>query len=141
MSSYISVYNKKRLGIADKRAKRIKEVIESIKMIKFNAWEDMIIDEINEYRLKERRLIFIVFMLEGIGSSVSYFLPLLAALICFWIQTQKSEKMSISDTYALILLFNNLIHPILLSLRGIVVRSNSAVSEKRIFDLLQKNEI
>ena len=82
-----------------------------------------------------------VFGLEGLARSISYFLPLFSALVCFWVYTRFIGNLSVSDTFSLILLFNNLIHPILLSLNGIMVRYSAAISDKRIGDLFEKKDI
>ena len=97
-------------------------MISSIKMIKFNNWEGLLVKEIKKYRRRERLLLFVIFSLEGIGRSISNFFPLLSALICFWIYTTYIGELSVSDSFSLILLFSNLIHPILQSLDGIVIR-------------------
>lgn len=55
--------NIQRMGIADKRGKKINEIMTGVKAIKFNAWEKIMDKMIQEFRKHETALIKTTFLL------------------------------------------------------------------------------
>ena len=104
--------NKKRFQVADQRGKKISEVISGIKMIKFNAWEQIMIDQIDEMRLRERSILKKYFLIKGLILSFGVFSPLLCGVFIFWYYSTYRGGLTLPQTYALLAIFNNLIHPI-----------------------------
>lgn len=53
---------KKKLG--DERGKYLDEILQGIKMIKFDAWENLVSEKIDKLRLREKSTSFFIFYLE-----------------------------------------------------------------------------
>ena len=71
------------MAIADKRGKKINEIIKGVKIIKFNAWENILTEQIQKLRYLETHYYRIIFLLRGLGGAVVAFLPILIGLIAF----------------------------------------------------------
>ena len=82
-------------------------------------------------------MIFKMFILDGLARSVGMFLPMVSGLICFWIYTKFIGKLSLGEVYSLLMLFNNLLHPIVVTLIAITRNSVAISSDKRIRELFK----
>jgi hypothetical protein len=84
-----------------------------------------------------------IFVLDGLARSIGMFLPMIAGLICFWVYTRYIGKLSLGEVYSLLLLFNNLLHPIVVTLIAITRNSVASSSDKRVRELykIEKKEI
>ena len=110
-------------------------------MIKLNAWEPIFIDEILTYRKLEKGYIRDQNFVSGVARGLGYFIPLLSTLICFWIYEIFYERLEVSEVYTLILVFNNLLHPVVLVIEAYEIKLVKDISDKRISDLLQLPEM
>ena len=108
----IKAINKKRLEYADLRAKKVKEIINGVTMIKLNGLEEVVSEQINGYRKAERKEIFKIFFYSGLGSSFGEFIPLLCGLVCFWLYTKYLGSLTLGKVFQLILVFRSLLGPI-----------------------------
>lgn len=81
-------------------------------MIKFNALEEIIEQEIKTYRQQERWLLLKGTLYSGLAKSVGIFLPMITMLISFYQYSIFYGELSIGNTFAIILLFKNIIHPL-----------------------------
>jgi len=133
----LKVIDFERMKIADQRGKKIKDIIHGIKMIKFNTWERVLTHQIKVLREQERQLISSYFLWEGTARSIGYFLPLSSGIVCFWVYINFIGDLSIADTYAMLILFNNLLHPIIVALDALANLASSQISDKRVSRLLK----
>jgi ABC-type bacteriocin/lantibiotic exporter with double-glycine peptidase domain len=61
LNSSLMKWKNTNMKIADARGKKITEMIQGIKMIKFNAWENILMDQTKSMREKERTLMSAVY--------------------------------------------------------------------------------
>lgn len=114
------------------RAKKVKEVITSIKMLKFNALEDVVIQEIKEYRAKEKRSLMIFMMIRGSSRGLGIFFPLICMLCSIYLHSLIYGQLDLGSTYSIILLFGNIIHPISVVLFALNRNAAASASDERI---------
>ena len=103
--------NKKRFEVADQRTRKVNEMINGIKMIKFNAYEKLIFSNIRALRIKERALLTVYYLVQGVITSLGVLSSMLCCFLTFWV-TSTQGQMSISKTFTVLSLFTNLQHPI-----------------------------
>ena len=127
--------------IADIRSKKISEMIEGIAVIKYNAWEKIIDSQIRYVRKREISLLFKYYLYKGVGMSLGVFFPLISCLIVFWGYNFLNEvPLTLPQTYSLLALFNNLLHPVRLSQVAYTKRISAMISSRR-YDNLKTIEL
>lgn len=104
--------DKARKKLADKRAKKVSEIIEGCKNIKFNAWEKIVLGICLKIRGEEKPKIGAIITLLGIQQGVAITIPTLCGLVCFSVHSTFVGSLSLSQTYSLLLLFNMLLRPL-----------------------------
>ena len=77
---------------ADKRNKNLNNTIVGIKTVKFNAWEDVMKEEIDITRKKEKKLSFLLIFIKGVIDSVINFLPIICSLSCIVIYLRINDQ-------------------------------------------------
>ena len=121
------------MGIADKRGKKINEIMTGVKAIKFNAWEKIMDKMIQEFRKHETALIKTTFLLQGLSSSISTLMPMLFGIVVFTVYDATFEtKLSVAQIYSLISLFNAFISPIRFYMMTLLNRADSQAGAERI---------
>ena len=83
ITSFVKNFTIRSMTIADKRGKKINEIIKGVKIIKFNAWEVILADQIQKLRHLETHYYRVIFLLKGLASAVVEFLPILIGLVAF----------------------------------------------------------
>ena len=130
---YFSTYNAKRMAASDKRGKRINEMITGIKVIKFNAWEKILDNLINQFRVKEGKFIFREFMIYNMSQAINSLSPTFMGLTIFTLYQHFSGKgLTIPQVYQLISLFNSFAAPIKFVIMGNTTRLDANVSKDRL---------
>ena len=117
---------------AESRGKKVSEIVNGIKMIKFNAWEPMLIDQTQKIRQSERDTLFRYFLLKSISENLGLLIPLLCCLICFPIYKITADDLTVSKTFSLLTLFTNLLFPIKIYFLSWNTKFSALVSSKRI---------
>lgn len=129
----ISNLNVAKLSCTEKRAKKVGEVINGIKMLKFNSWENLLFQEISGIRNMERSFLVRLFFIQGFVRSLTKFMPLIAGLACFWMYSAwKNTPLTIAKAYSLIAIFNGFIDPIFHGLWAFDGLLKARVSNERI---------
>ena len=129
-----------RIKAVSERSKKTQEIINGIKMIKFNAWENIMIDQTSRMRIEERSILFRFFALNNITEYVGNLIPLLCCLVCIVTYNRFIEPMSLAKTYALIAILASVVHPIKLLFRFFNFRTSTLVSSDRIDAILKLKE-
>ena len=81
----------KKLEQADTRNSFINSAVNGIKEVKFNVWEDVIINKIRETRKKERKYAFGYIFLNLVVVGSANIISLVSALICIIIYMKTTE--------------------------------------------------
>ena len=71
------------MGVSDIRGKKTNEILQGIKIIKFNAWEKILSDQIQKLRNSEIKTYRMIFLIRGFGSAIIAFLPVACGLAVF----------------------------------------------------------
>ena len=99
--------------VADKRIKKVNECVVGVKMIKFNAWENImyrIIDKLR--REKDQPIIISVFARRGLIEAVAKATPGILALACFPLYDGVIQTLDTPKIYSLVTMFNMMNYPI-----------------------------
>lgn len=131
-----------RMGIADKRGKKIGEIMKGVKIIKLNAWEKIMNKMILAFRVKEGGLIKKTFVLQGLSSSISTVLPVLFGIVVFTVyDAVHEEKLSVPQIYSLITLFNAFLSPVRFFIMSLLNRADAKAAASRINSLFNVDPI
>lgn len=112
-------------------------MINGIKMLKFNTWENVMFEEVKKLRSEEAAFLRRLFLIKGIMRGLTNFMPLLAGLGCFWLYNHYNKvPLTIAKTYSLIALFNGFVDPIQYGMGAYDATVKALVSNQRIKKLL-----
>lgn len=130
------------MGIADKRGKKIGEIINGIKIIKFNAWEKIMNKMILIFRAEEGNLIKRTFLLYGLSASISTVIPVLFGIVVFTIyDTTHDTPLTVPQIYSLITLFNAFLSPVRFFINTLMYNADSRAAASRINSLFSVDPI
>ena len=127
--------NLQRMGISDKRVKKINEIIQGIKIIKFNAWESIFQKSVVDMRRGETELIWKTMTLYNIAHSISTLIPTVLGLVVFTLyEIQNGRQLEISRVYKLVTLFNSLLIPLRFYIMAMtaLIDSKARSEERRV---------
>ena len=97
----------------DQRNKLTEESLRGIKMVKLNAWEDVIRKAIFGIRSSERYFLKKIFFIQSILGGIAAFLPHLCALTIFILFIiLRPGELTVAKIFAILAIFGALISPI-----------------------------
>ena len=135
-----TLYQKELLKYKDQRMKTTTQVINSIKIIKFNCWEDYYFRKINTKRKIEldylKKLQDLTLFVNGLSASTSN----ITSLISILAYSIFSSEMSISNILTSLYIFNSLGEPFFLIPEYISGLLDSMISLKRLEKFLFSKE-
>lgn len=126
--------------VADQRGKLISDAVNGMKMIKFNAWENIIEKKINEYRKTEYKLLLKTSMLNSINRSFQFIGPKSIILIVFYVLWLSGTEISVASMFLIVSIANGTIAPLASISAYLGAEARSQVSVKRIADILKIKE-
>ncbi|KAK9236291.1 hypothetical protein V1525DRAFT_363124 [Lipomyces kononenkoae] len=98
---------KELLSITDRRIQKTNEILQSIKIIKFFAWEDRFIDQLQEVRNEEIKTLRKRFLLLAFAAMVWFGFPTIITFITFGFYTMIAKKeLTASVAFSALSLFN-----------------------------------
>lgn len=134
--------NRERMKVADTRSNKVNEMIAGSKIIKFNAWERIMVNFINKFREKEGNLIFRAFNAYNQSQSMTALIPAVLGIAVFLLyETVTGDKLKISQIYELVTLFNAIVNPVRYYILGLLVRADCIVACDRINEIIQIDPI
>ena len=95
----------------DLRSTRVTEMIKGIKIIKFNAWENIVIDLISKIRQLECTKMVQVLRFIGWSDVAIELMPMHMSMVIFGIYNSFFGRLSISQTYSTLTIFNLMFLP------------------------------
>lgn len=130
--------NKKRMKEADLRSNKVNEMIAGAKIIKFHAWEKIMINFVKRVKEKEGSLIFRAFNAYNMSQSMTALIPTVLGILVFLLyETITGKELEISAIYELVTLFNAIVNPIRYFIFGLLCRADCIISCQRINEILQ----
>ncbi|KAK9479736.1 hypothetical protein V1514DRAFT_327274 [Lipomyces japonicus] len=98
---------KELLGITDRRIQKTNEILQSIKIIKFFAWEVKFADSLNEVRKEELRKLRKRFIILALAAMIWFGFPTIITFITFGAYTLIAKKqLTASVAFSSLSLFN-----------------------------------
>ncbi|KAK9367367.1 hypothetical protein V1509DRAFT_627120 [Lipomyces kononenkoae] len=98
---------KELLSITDRRIQKTNEILQSIKIIKFFAWEDRFVDQLQEVRNEEIRTLRKRFVILAFAAMVWFGFPTIITFITFGFYTMIAKKeLTASVAFSALSLFN-----------------------------------
>jgi len=91
-----------KFGFADKRNRKMSEAVTGIKVIKFNAWEEVMKKLINTIRQPESELIYKILNSSGWTRVITLVTPAILILFTFPIYNEAVEPLTVAKTYAIL---------------------------------------
>ncbi len=140
-SKYFSINQEHLMKTRDHRVSLMNEVLQGIRMIKFNAWEGNWIERIMEARKIEMRHLKKNFVLMSVFNFLWMSSPILITIVGFLTYTKiQGKELTASITFTLVVIFNE-IRFILNDLAELFMLALQAVvSLRRIETFLNQNE-
>lgn len=138
INKYIYDYSKQKSKTGDLRAKKINEIVSGIKLIKFNAWENIVREQLKDLRRTEKYFIRRIFFLSSLVEALANFMPVLAAVVTFWLYDVfwPEDPLDIGEVYALLTIFSSMIQPLKSLIDSIQLRVTTRVIDQRYDELV-----
>jgi ATP-binding cassette subfamily C (CFTR/MRP) protein 10 len=136
LSTVLGKLTAAKLKLNGLRNKEINFSIGGIKTIKFNGWEQITMDFLNDIRQKEKSVIRKILFLGSFSTILTYTLPSLAGFVCITIYNSTNDNLSIANIFFIITIFNLLVTPLRVFFFGTMTFFEARVSLKRISKML-----
>ncbi|KAK6465385.1 hypothetical protein DFJ63DRAFT_310481 [Scheffersomyces coipomensis] len=141
IAKWVSDLQKEMLGVTDKRIQKLNETFQSIRIIKFFAWEDKFFESVMGIREEELYLLKLRSIVWCLGGFVWFITPTLITLISFYCYTiVQGNTLTAPIAFTSLSLFTLLRSPLdqLSDMTSFVVQSK--VSLDRVSDFLDEEE-
>ena len=102
LTGIITRLQKARLKLASQRASQISEIVNGIKVIKFNAWEKFIIEKVGKIRLKERSIVYKLFVASNFLKVLEILVPYILTLVCLWMYQSYVEELTVTKVFTIL---------------------------------------
>lgn len=130
--------DKKRRVDAENRTNTLNEIIAGAKSVKLNAWENVMKEKLREMRQREKNKIISMFTLRGVAQSIVSSIPAFCGVVCFSLHgIVYDEKLTVSQTYSLLILFNLFLAPLQQIIQGFSSYMNAQLSVSRMNNIVQ----
>lgn len=101
-----------KMKISDQRGNKTKEMVSGIKVIKFNALENVMANILSKFKEQEKAKCIMVMLARGFSEAILLSVPPLVALICILTyQEHHNEKLTTAKTFALLGYLGLLLNP------------------------------
>ena len=138
MSDQVRDLDIARRPLLDKKSKLMSDSIFSIKKIKFNAWEWLILDKLRAIRRQDNSLLLKNFTLQGVCQVCMAIIPSLIGVICIaYVKIVQGREMGVETAYVILLFLNYMKKELVASNQAIIQINATIVSFKRIATFLK----
>ena len=96
------------MSITDKRVSGMKEIINSMRLIKMYAWEESFLSKILDIRSKEVKKLFKPSLLMSCTLTVSPLFPILAGFGTIMVMTLSGVELSVTEAFTVMSVFSSL---------------------------------
>eukprot|EP00834_Sanchytrium_tribonematis_P003442 NODE_132_length_16614_cov_0.935392.p1 type:complete len:963 gc:universal NODE_132_length_16614_cov_0.935392:13581-16469(+) len=137
----LGVYRKATQKVTDSRVKQTNEALQSIKLIKCFAWENLVLKNIQDLRKAELTNIFKLAILTTITFGIAQVIPTIASILTYVTYLELGNSLEPAIIFSSLSYFNLLFTPLLMLpflLSGIV---DSRVAMTRLADLVKTGEL
>lgn len=107
-------------------------MVVGIKNIKFNAWEPLLIKQIDDTRKNEKSMFIKIFAIKGVGEAISNMIPMFALIIVIWVYNATHDtRLSVGDMFYIIMVVGQLVRPFTLMVYSLLTIASSIISLER----------
>lgn len=121
----------------DRRVGFMREILQSMKMIKFYSWEDAYEKNVTEQRNKEVSIIFKMQTIRNFLMAFSTTLPVLTSMVAFLVLYGISSNRSPADIFSSISLFGALSQQVLMLPMALATGADAMIGVGRVREYLQ----
>ena len=122
-----------RRKLLDQKSTIVSDTVLSIKNIKFNAWEDLIMQKLNDLRKKENSLLLKNFTLQGISTTIVSTIPSVIGLVAvFTLKIFLKREIPVETIYIILLYLNNIKKNMIYFNLGLIELNSALISMERI---------
>ena len=123
---------------ADKRNKKVNNSLNGITSVKYNAWENVILNIIKKTRIKETHISFLLVLIRAVIDGIIFLLPIFTSLIVIIIYQKNNDKsLTLAQIFFIINIYNEIIIPLTLFFLALSSLFEARISLKRIDDILK----
>ncbi|EAR99522.1 ABC transporter C family protein (macronuclear) [Tetrahymena thermophila SB210] len=133
-------FRMKVFSIIDQRSKKITEFFQGIKIIKYYAWEKWVVNQLQNIRLKEMKILFGFLFNIGQVDCISQVSPSIIAVLVFVIYILLDNQLNAAKAFTALSLINLLQSPIIQLVSGWGKFIQARVSYNRIAHFLDSEE-
>jgi ABC-type multidrug transport system fused ATPase/permease subunit len=136
-------YRKDSLFFSDRRVKLTNELVQGIKVMKFQAWEEQFLIRITKAREEEARLLTNYHICRGLTMPVTFCIPVIACMLNFitYSLLHDGNLPPAADAFAMITLYKIAATPFFIFTMGMVHLMLAMVSMKRLSRFLGLSEV
>ena len=133
LNDYIKELDAQRRKLLDQKSRIVSDAVLSIKNIKFNAWEDIIMQKLTEIRKKDNSLLLKNFTLQGVSTTIFSTIPsIIGLIIVFSLKMIIKMDISVETIYIILLYLSNIKTRLIFLNFGLVELNSALVSIQRI---------
>ena len=135
----IQSYNKRRLGKADIRGRRINEILAGVKIIKFSAWEKVMFKVASSLRAEETYLIQRQKGWDSLSRVIPQIVSMLFGVVGFTLYSvfNNGARLNLGQVYEMITLFNSMLSPLAYLIMSLNLRAETISSSQRMSNLVK----
>ncbi|CAG8752395.1 3801_t:CDS:2, partial [Acaulospora colombiana] len=122
--------------VTDERVKLTQEILQGIRVIKYYAWEDSFLENLNKLREKEIGLIRRLLVIRAVILGISSVIPVFASILSFIVFVLAGGDLTTDVVFASLALFNIVRFPLKVLPMVIAFASDAWVAASRIQELL-----
>jgi ABC-type multidrug transport system fused ATPase/permease subunit len=131
-----------KMQYADKRLKLLNEVLNGIRVIKFNAWEDAFAKKIAEIRSTEIRILKVLgYLVQSTFGVMMLGAPQIISVLIFWTYTAQGNQLDAAKVFTIMALVGLMSTPFIMLPYGLQMYNTASVSVKRILDFLCEEDM
>ncbi|KAF5096830.1 hypothetical protein D0Z00_002631 [Geotrichum galactomycetum] len=127
--------------ITDSRVSLMREVLQSMKIIKFYSWEDAYLKKVTDIRNKETYMIFKLLALRNVLNAVFISVPTIAGLLSFILLSRTGGYLNPATVFSSLSIFNILRMPLMILPLSIISSTDAYQALKRIQSFLSAPEM
>ncbi|KAK9321278.1 P-loop containing nucleoside triphosphate hydrolase protein [Lipomyces orientalis] len=129
-----------RIIASRRRIRLMQELLTSMRIIKFFAWEPAYLDRLAKIRFSEIKLVRFLLVLRSGLFAVSMTIPIFASMLAFVVLSVTGHALDPAKVFASLSLFNMLSMPLMLIPVGLSTATDAYVALQRIEKMLLEEE-
>ncbi|KAI0714464.1 P-loop containing nucleoside triphosphate hydrolase protein [Cerioporus squamosus] len=140
MKQFIKLRHKSMIW-TDKRAKLLQELLGSMKIIKYFAWEEPYLKRIAELRGKEMGYVRTLLVIRSANNAVAVSLPALASVLAFVVYSVTGHSLDPANIFASLTLFQLLRMPLMFLPLALSTSADAYNATQRLYGVFEAETI